>query len=129
MGGHWVQGGVMGGVLGVTRRVLVHLGMPSGLGEGGGGCCVPTAPPVRPPLCSQLPPPRLQALLGRWRQKVFALLVQLRVQDENQRVLRAQVGPQDPRCVPTHLWGLGTAGRGGGGRQRDNGEPVGSEGS
>ena len=83
-----------------------------------------------PPLCSQLPPPRLQALLGRWRQKVFALLVQLRVQDENQRVLRAQVGPQDPHCVPTHLWGLGTAGGGGGGgRQRDNGEPVGSEGS
>ena len=103
-------------------------GCQGGWGRGGGGCFVPTAPCVSsPPLCSQLPPPRLQALLGRWRQKVFALLVQLRVQDENQRVLRAQVGPQDPHCVPTHLWGLGTAGGGGG--KRDNGEPVGSEGS
>ncbi|XP_074710468.1 coiled-coil alpha-helical rod protein 1 [Strix uralensis] len=37
-------------------------------------------------------PPRLQALLGRWREKVFTLLVQLRVQEEVQRVLRAQVG-------------------------------------
>lgn len=37
-------------------------------------------------------PPRLQALLGRWREKVFALLVQLRVQEEVQRVLQAQVG-------------------------------------
>ncbi|XP_052630908.1 coiled-coil alpha-helical rod protein 1-like [Harpia harpyja] len=37
-------------------------------------------------------PPRLQALLGRWREKVFALLVQLRVQEEAQRVLQAQVG-------------------------------------
>lgn len=36
----------------------------------------------------ELPPPRLQALLGRWRQKVFALLVQLRVQDESQQVQR-----------------------------------------
>ncbi|XP_040977865.1 coiled-coil alpha-helical rod protein 1-like [Aquila chrysaetos chrysaetos] len=46
-----------------------------------------------PPGCLwQWPPPRLQALLGRWREKVFALLVQLRVQEEAQRVLQAQVG-------------------------------------
>ncbi|XP_050770734.1 coiled-coil alpha-helical rod protein 1 [Gymnogyps californianus] len=33
-----------------------------------------------------------ETLLGRWREKVFALLVQLRVQEEAQQVLRAQVG-------------------------------------
>ncbi|GAB0201562.1 coiled-coil alpha-helical rod protein 1-like [Grus japonensis] len=47
-------------------------------------------PPTGVPMA--VTPPRLQALLGRWRQKVFALLVQLRVQEEAQRVLRAQVG-------------------------------------
>ena len=58
MGGHWVQGGVMGGVLGVTRRVLVHLGMPRGLGEGGGAVVFPQhrvcLPPPSVPSC---PPP------------------------------------------------------------------------
>ncbi|XP_049648652.1 coiled-coil alpha-helical rod protein 1-like [Accipiter gentilis] len=47
-------------------------------------------PPPRVPVA--VAPPRLQALLGRWREKVFALLVQLRVQEEAQRVLQAQVG-------------------------------------
>ncbi|KAM6228660.1 uncharacterized protein M6G45_016276 [Spheniscus humboldti] len=47
-------------------------------------------PPPEVPVA--VAPPRLQALLGRWREKVFALLVQLRVQEETQRVLRAQVG-------------------------------------
>ncbi|KAM6360780.1 coiled-coil alpha-helical rod protein 1 [Pluvialis apricaria] len=47
-------------------------------------------PPSQVPVA--VAPPRLQALLGRWREKVFALLVQLRVQEEAQRVLRAQVG-------------------------------------
>ncbi|XP_068265457.1 coiled-coil alpha-helical rod protein 1 [Nyctibius grandis] len=37
-------------------------------------------------------PPRLLSLLGCWRQKVFALLVQLRAQEEAQRGLQAQVG-------------------------------------
>ncbi|XP_030331198.1 coiled-coil alpha-helical rod protein 1-like [Strigops habroptila] len=37
-------------------------------------------------------PPRLRLLLGCWREKVFRLLLQLRVQEELQRVLRAQVG-------------------------------------
>ncbi|XP_075594502.1 coiled-coil alpha-helical rod protein 1 isoform X4 [Balearica regulorum gibbericeps] len=47
-------------------------------------------PPAGVPMA--VTPPRLQALLGRWREKVFALLVQLRVQEEAQRVLQAQVG-------------------------------------
>ncbi|XP_074990673.1 coiled-coil alpha-helical rod protein 1 [Calonectris borealis] len=47
-------------------------------------------PPPEVPVA--VAPPRLQALLGRWREKVFTLLVQLRVQEEAQRVLRAQVG-------------------------------------
>ncbi|KAM6038480.1 coiled-coil alpha-helical rod protein 1 [Theristicus caerulescens] len=47
-------------------------------------------PPAEVPMA--VAPPRLQALLGRWREKVFALLVQLRVQEEAQRALRAQVG-------------------------------------
>ncbi|XP_074936319.1 coiled-coil alpha-helical rod protein 1-like isoform X4 [Phalacrocorax aristotelis] len=47
-------------------------------------------PPPEVPMA--VAPPRLQALLGRWREKVFALLVQLRVQEETQRVLQAQVG-------------------------------------
>ncbi|XP_074423823.1 coiled-coil alpha-helical rod protein 1 isoform X4 [Larus michahellis] len=47
-------------------------------------------PPPEVPVA--VAPPRLQRLLGRWREKVFALLVQLRVQEEAQRVLRAQVG-------------------------------------
>ncbi|XP_066842890.1 coiled-coil alpha-helical rod protein 1-like isoform X2 [Anser cygnoides] len=47
-------------------------------------------PPPGVPLA--VAPPRLQALLGRWRQKVFALLLQLRAQEEAQRGLRAQVG-------------------------------------
>ncbi|XP_066842895.1 coiled-coil alpha-helical rod protein 1-like isoform X5 [Anser cygnoides] len=45
-------------------------------------------PPPGVPLA--VAPPRLQALLGRWRQKVFALLLQLRAQEEAQRGLRAQ---------------------------------------
>ncbi|XP_068521151.1 coiled-coil alpha-helical rod protein 1 isoform X1 [Anas acuta] len=47
-------------------------------------------PPPGVPLA--MAPPRLRALLGRWRAKVFALLVQLRAQEEAQRGLRAQVG-------------------------------------
>ncbi|XP_042649963.1 coiled-coil alpha-helical rod protein 1-like isoform X2 [Tyto alba] len=47
-------------------------------------------PPSGVPMA--MAPPQLQALLGRWREKVFTLLVQLRVQEEAQRVLRAQVG-------------------------------------
>ncbi|XP_037227975.1 coiled-coil alpha-helical rod protein 1-like isoform X11 [Falco rusticolus] len=47
-------------------------------------------PPAGVPLA--VAPSRLQGLLGRWREKVFSLLVQLRVQEEVQRVLRAQVG-------------------------------------
>ncbi|XP_064330052.1 coiled-coil alpha-helical rod protein 1-like isoform X3 [Phalacrocorax carbo] len=47
-------------------------------------------PPPEVPMA--VAPPRLQALLGCWREKVFALLVQLRVQEETQRVLQAQVG-------------------------------------
>lgn len=76
---------------------------------GGGSGCHGT--PTPPPLVPQLPPaevpvavapPRLQALLGRWREKVFALLVQLRVQEEAQRVLQAQVGARMPG---SHLGG------------------------
>lgn len=47
-------------------------------------------PPATMPVA--MAPPRLRALLGRWRGKVFALLVQLRMQEEAQRGLRAQVG-------------------------------------
>ncbi|XP_061300310.1 coiled-coil alpha-helical rod protein 1-like [Pezoporus flaviventris] len=47
-------------------------------------------PPPGVPLA--VAPPRLRLLLGCWREKVFALLVQLRVQEELQRVLSAQVG-------------------------------------
>ncbi|XP_064900208.1 coiled-coil alpha-helical rod protein 1-like isoform X3 [Columba livia] len=36
-------------------------------------------------------PPRVGTLLGRWRQKVFVLLVQLQVQEEALRSLRGQV--------------------------------------
>ncbi|XP_075346758.1 coiled-coil alpha-helical rod protein 1 isoform X1 [Mycteria americana] len=46
-------------------------------------------PPTEVPVA--VAPPRLHALLGRWREKVFALLVQQRVQEEAQRALRAQV--------------------------------------
>lgn len=54
----------------------------------------PQLPPPEVPVA--VAPPRLQRLLGRWREKVFALLVQLRVQEEAQRVLRAQVGARVP---------------------------------
>ncbi|XP_033928350.1 coiled-coil alpha-helical rod protein 1 [Melopsittacus undulatus] len=46
-------------------------------------------PPPGLPL--SLPPPHLLQLLGRWRLKVFELLVQLQVQEELQRLLSTQV--------------------------------------
>ena len=85
----------------------------------GGRIVFPQHPRV-PPICSQLPPPRLQALLGRWRQKVFALLVQLRVQDESQQV---QVGAADPHCNPPHICGGTGAVEG---HTRDNKDLVGT---
>ncbi|KAM4643576.1 coiled-coil alpha-helical rod protein 1 [Amazona ochrocephala] len=48
--------------------------------------CPPPGVPVA------VAPPRLRLLLGCWREKVFGLLVQLRVQEELQRALSAQVG-------------------------------------
>lgn len=65
---------------------------------------LPLYPPQLPPpeVPMAVAPPRLQALLGRWREKVFTLLVQLRVQEEAQRVLQAQVGAQ---TLGSHLGG------------------------
>lgn len=90
---------------------------------GWGGALCSHSTHVSPPICSQLPPPRLQALLGRWRQKVFALLVQLRVQDESQQV---QVGAADPHCnPPPHICGGTGAVEG---HTRDNKDLVGTMG-
>ena len=89
---------------------------------GGGGALCSHSTHVSPPICSQLPPPRLQALLGRWRQKVFALLVQLRVQDESQQV---QVGAADPHCNPPYICGGTGAVEG---HTRDNKDLVGTMG-
>ncbi|XP_054039656.1 coiled-coil alpha-helical rod protein 1 [Rissa tridactyla] len=85
----------LGHILTLQERELGHevglggpWGAPGGAFRGRGGGI--GSPPPEVPVA--VAPPRLQRLLGRWREKVFALLVQLRVQEEAQRVLRAQVG-------------------------------------